>query len=200
MSRVKFFVMALLGVVASLPASNVFAQDCCPDNGGARSNRVRIFSRIRSNRDTYTNNNCCPAPAPCCATPVQSPCCATPAPAPCCQTACCNNQCDAPVANNCNNCGRTPLVQFRRNNDRYTSHTVNHGSYCGCSQPSVSTGCSSCGGCATQGCPGCSSGQIIQGSSQGIVMPEASGIQVVPAPEAPTPAPAVEAPKASSDT
>lgn len=200
MSRVKFFVMALLGVVASLPASNVFAQECCPDNGGVRSNRVRIFSRLRSNRDTYTNNNCCPAPAPapCCATPAPVQCCA--APAPCCQTACCNNNYAAPVANNCNNCGRTPLVQFRRNNDRYTSHTVNHGSYCGCSQPSVSTGCSSCGGCATQGCGGCASGHIMQGTSEGIVVP-GNNIAPMPVPEAPTPAPAAGTPTStSSDT
>lgn len=175
MSRVKFLLTAVMGVVVTISASNMFAQECC-DSGNARGGRVGIFARMRANR-AYTNNNNC------CATPAQD-CCATPA--PCCQTAapCCQTQtacCSAPSCGSCNTCQashgccRTGMVRSFRargcDNCAYTSHN----NCCG-----TTTGCSSCGGCA-----GCAGGQIIQGSSEGVVVPEASGQPT--APSTPTP-------------
>lgn len=198
MFRVKFALAAVLGLVVTLTSSDVFGQDCCCDNGG-RFNRVRVISRIRTNRSAYTNN-CCPAPvqATCCPAPAPVACCATPA--PCCQTACCSQpacgHCHTACATNncgsCDNCGRTGIVRRLGNrNDCYTSHVAD----CGCSSCGmVSTGCSSCGTVST-GCAGCATGGLIQGTSEGVVAP------VMPAPEAPAPTPAPEATKAtSSDT
>jgi hypothetical protein len=42
-----------------------------------------------------------------------------------------------------------------------------------------------CGGC--EGCSGCATGGLIQGSSEGVVVPEATGQPVMPAPETPAP-------------
>lgn len=196
MSLVKCMLTAVLGVVVAVSSSQAFAQDCCCDSGSARmtrGNRVGFIARIRANRSSYTSN-CCQTAAPCCETAAATPCC-PPAPccqtpAPCCQTACCSTP-SCGGCNSCSSCGhasngccRQGLVRnFRAQRScdccAYTSHTS------GC----CGTATTGCGGCA-----GCANGQIMQGSSEGVVVPEASGQPVAPAP-------APEAPKStSSDT
>ena len=176
MSRVKFVVTAIMGFVVVVSSADIFAQDCCCDSG-ARSGRVGIIARMRARRSTYTNN-CCQAPAQnCCqATPVQTSCC--PAPAPCCQTACCT---PAPTCGGCDTChastgccnhGGGLFANRRANRDCNSAYTSTTSGCCG-----QTMGCS--------GCAGCANGQIMQGSSQGVIVPEASGQPV--APEAPTP-------------
>ncbi len=184
MIRVKFVLAAIMAVVVTVSGSDMFAQDACCDSG-VRARRVGFIARIRANRSTYTNNNCCPtqtadpccqaAAAPCCQTATA--CCATPA--PCCQTACCDT---APACGGCNDshansgcCRQGGLFANRRanrgSNSAYTSHTTD---CCG-----TTSGCS--------GCAGCAGGQIMQGSSEGVIVPEASGQPV--APDAPVPTP-----------
>ncbi len=197
MSRMRFFLMALLGVVALLPASDVFAQNYANDNGGASARRVGVFARMRARRSSYTSSNCCEAPAQtgCCEAPVQTSCC--PAPAPCCQTACCAAPAPAcGCASDCHAssgcCKQGGLFANRR------AHRDCENAYTSCENT-----CSSCGNAASTGCSscsGCAGGQIMQGTSEGIVVP-GNNIAPMPVPEAPTPAPAAGTPTStSSDT
>jgi hypothetical protein len=188
MSRVKFLLAAVMGLVVTISSANVMAQECC-DSGYARGGRVGLFARMRATR--YTNN-CCPAPAQnCCPAPVQT-CCATPAPvqtccatpAPCCghQTACCESSCCNGCGHASNGCCRTGMVRSFRARG---CHNCGYASTANCCGTGMSSGCS--------GCAGCAGGQIIQGSSEGVIVPEASGQPTAPE----TPAPSTNAP---SDT
>jgi hypothetical protein len=179
MSRVKFVLTAVIGVVVAVSSSNTFAQDCCCDNGGwGRSQRVGLIARIRANRaNRSAYANCCPTQTDCCqpqtaCCQAPAPCCATPA--PCCQTACCETSCHSCCATNCCRQGGGLVRNFRARGCSNCGYTSQMSGCCG-----TTTGCS--------GCAGCAGGQIIQGASEGVIVPEASGQPV--APDAPTPTP-----------
>lgn len=175
MSRVKFLLAAVMGLVVTISSANVMAQECCDNGSGyGRGGRVGLFARMRANR--YTNN-CCPAPAQnCCPAPVQT-CCATPAPCceqqtACCETSCCNNGCGH--ASHGHGCCRNGMVRSFRARG---CHDCGYASTSNCCGTGMSSGCS--------GCAGCAGGQIIQGSNEGVILPEASGQPT--APEKPNP-------------